>query len=168
MSAWWGVHRISVQSHHTGKLCHLTEGWLDTLKYNVSLILGPLTKTCPCGEEIRWTDSWCSCSTEWAFQNHWMVNLHVPPSKHLFTFKTATGDYAPMCRSWFLSRCNEVWSSKGLSTLLGLLLLVSPWLCKLSCYLLWPCLSNICWTLYNIDGESVCQQLFSQNILGCY
>jgi len=24
-----------------------------------------------------------------------------------------------MCRSWFLSRCNEVWSSKGLSTLLG-------------------------------------------------
>jgi len=76
-------------------------------------------KTSPHGEEIRWTDSCCSCSTEWAFQNHWTVNLHVPATKHLFAFKMDTGNYAPMCRSWFLDRCNEVWSGKGLSMLSG-------------------------------------------------
>ena len=27
----------------------------------------PSTKNCPCGEEIRWTDSCCSCSAKWAF-----------------------------------------------------------------------------------------------------
>src|SRR5882724_12689487 len=48
-----------------------------------------------------------------------MVNSHVPPSEHLFSFETATGDYAPMHTSWFLNRCNEVWSGKGLSTLSG-------------------------------------------------
>ena len=76
-------------------------------------------KTSPQGEEIRWTDSHCCYSTEWSFQNHLGVNLHVPPNGHLFAFETTSGKYAPMPRSWFLERCNEVWSTNGLSTLSG-------------------------------------------------
>src|SRR5882672_3961405 len=77
------------------------------------------TKTCPCGEEIRWTDSCCPCSAIWAFNNHWKINSNVPPSGHLFAFETDTGDFAPMRRQWFIERCHEVWASRGLSTLSG-------------------------------------------------
>ena len=43
----------------------------------------PSTKTSPKGEEIRWIDSKCLCSAEWAFQNHCSVNNHMPSSHHI-------------------------------------------------------------------------------------
>ena len=93
-------------------------GWtLSNIRFHS--FWAPSTKTSPCGEEIKWTASCCPCSMDWAFQNHWMVNSHVLPTEHLFAFETATGDYAPMHRSWFLDRCNEVWLGKGLSMLSG-------------------------------------------------
>src|SRR5882672_8556499 len=67
----------------------------------------PRMETHPKGEEIHWTDSGCPCSAELAFKNHWFINSHVPPSAHIFGFETTDGSYAPMHRSWFLSRCNE-------------------------------------------------------------
>src|SRR5882672_11859124 len=61
----------------------------------------------------------CPYSTEPAFNNHWLINSHVPPSAHIFAFETADGNHAPMCRLWFLSRCNEVWEKDGLTVLSG-------------------------------------------------
>src|SRR5882724_6206384 len=79
----------------------------------------PSMKTSLHGEEIRWIDSCCHCSMEWAFQNHWAVNAHVPPSCHLFGFEAISGHFEPMCKAWFLDRCNEVWLSKNLTMTSG-------------------------------------------------
>jgi len=79
----------------------------------------PRMKTHPKGEEIQWTDLRCPCSAEPAFMNHWHINSHVPSSAHIFTFETADGNHAPMCRSWFLSQCNEIWGKDGLDALSG-------------------------------------------------
>jgi len=76
-------------------------------------------KTHPKGKEIHWTNSGCPCSTEITFQNHWSINSHIPPSAHIFAFETADGNHAPMCRSWFLSHCNEIWYKDGLDLLQG-------------------------------------------------
>src|SRR5882724_2535797 len=76
-------------------------------------------KTSPHSEETRWIDSCCSCSAEWAFQNHRTINTCVPPSSHIFGFETISGHFLPMPKSWFLNRCNEVWLSKGLTTTSG-------------------------------------------------
>jgi len=79
----------------------------------------PSTKTSPHGEEIRWIDSKCPCSAEWAFQNHWIINSHLPTTAHLFGFETSTGSFQPMRKHWFLDRCNEIWSVSGLSAMPG-------------------------------------------------
>src|SRR5882724_13250989 len=79
----------------------------------------PSTKTSPCGEEIRWIDSKCPCSAEWAFQNHWKINSHLLDAAHLFGFETSTGSFQPMRKHWFLDRCNKVWTNSGLSVLPG-------------------------------------------------
>src|SRR5882724_4496443 len=97
----------------------MTKVWKDSLKYHLPLFLAPSMKTSTHSKEIRWIDSCCSCSAEWAFQNHWAINTHVPPSGHLFGFETVSGHFLPMHRSWFLDRCNEVWFSKGLTTTSG-------------------------------------------------
>jgi len=77
------------------------------------------TKMNPSGEEIRWTDSGCPCSTEWAFRHHLKINSHVPQSAYLFTFETISGGCEPMCKKWFLDQCNEISSGAQLSPLSG-------------------------------------------------
>src|SRR5882724_11066552 len=42
-----------------------------------SLFWAPSMNTNPTGKEIRWMDSACPCSAEWAFKNHLMVNSCV-------------------------------------------------------------------------------------------
>ena len=79
----------------------------------------PLTKTMPAGEEIRWTDSGCPCSAQWAFLNHLTVNSHAPEAAHIFTFETETGNFEPMHRVWFMDRCNEIWAHSSLPPLTG-------------------------------------------------
>src|SRR5882724_2038524 len=69
---------------------------------------GPQTKMKPHGEFIMWTDSQCNGSMQWAFKNHLKINQNVPPSAHLFAFETEASSFAPMKRSWFLSRCNKI------------------------------------------------------------
>jgi len=66
-----------------------------------------------------WTDSACECSAHWSFKNHFKINHLAPPSSHLFGFEGADGIFYPMKRAWFISRCNEVWSSNGEVPLTG-------------------------------------------------
>ncbi|KAG1831537.1 DNA breaking-rejoining enzyme [Suillus variegatus] len=54
-----------------------------------------------------------------AFNHHISANALVPSHAPLFAFETASGGWAPMTRSWFLTRCNQVWKSAGLSELTG-------------------------------------------------
>jgi len=53
-----------------------------------------------------------------ALMHHISANSAVPPSAPLFAFKTDSG-WAPMTRTWFLMRCNNVWKSEGLDKLSG-------------------------------------------------
>ncbi|KAG1873415.1 DNA breaking-rejoining enzyme [Suillus tomentosus] len=53
-----------------------------------------------------------------ALVHHISANTAVPPSAPLFAFETDSG-WAPMTRTWFLTRCNNVWESEGLETLSG-------------------------------------------------
>jgi len=64
----------------------------------------PFMKTNPAGEEIRWMDSACLCSTEWVFKNHLLINSHVPLAAHIFAFEAELGGFKPMWRHWFLKR----------------------------------------------------------------
>jgi len=77
----------------------------------------PSTKTRPEGEEIRWIDSCCPCSAEWAFNNHLKINCWVPMHMHIFAFETDSGSFEPMRRHWFIDRCNEIWSTANLPSL---------------------------------------------------
>jgi hypothetical protein len=53
-----------------------------------------------------------------ALVHHMSANSAVPLSAPLFAFETETG-WAPLTRTWFITRCNNVWSSEGLQTLSG-------------------------------------------------
>ena len=54
---------------------------------------------------------------EWAFTNHLKINGHTPPSSYLFGLKSELSTFLPMCKSIFMSRCNEKWSSLHLNSL---------------------------------------------------
>ncbi|KAI0633889.1 hypothetical protein C8Q77DRAFT_1195987 [Trametes polyzona] len=60
-----------------------------------------------------------ACNPVTALQHHLRANRSVPAHAPLFAFETAIGSWAPMTRSWFLDRCNEVWSSANLGQLKG-------------------------------------------------
>jgi len=79
----------------------------------------PSTKTKLHSKYIMWTDSGCQCSTEWAFNNHNVINSCVPQLAHLFTFETNSDKFLPMHKTWFLSWCNEVWTAMNLNALKG-------------------------------------------------
>src|SRR5882724_4562343 len=66
-----------------------------------------------------WTGSGCNCSAEWPFRNHWLINNHVPPHAHLFTFETEASSFSSIKKTWILLRCNEIWSACGLQALDG-------------------------------------------------
>jgi len=53
------------------------------------------------------------------FKHHLTSNINIPPSAPLFAFKTANRQWAPMKRSWFLERCNEIWAKEGLTSIKG-------------------------------------------------
>jgi len=73
---------VCVDSSFDPQICatNCTHQRSGTTTSNVSFhsFWAPSTKTCPGSEEIRWIDSKCLCSAEWAFQNHWAINLHFP------------------------------------------------------------------------------------------
>lgn len=54
-----------------------------------------------------------------AFNHHLSANIIIPPHAPLFAFETADGNWSPMTRVWFLSRCNKVWKDAGLVELTG-------------------------------------------------
>ena len=77
---------------HTTRACQQKSGkTASNIAYHS--FWAPAMKTSLHGDEIRWVDSCCHCSREWAFQNHWAVNACVPPSSHLFGFKTISGHF---------------------------------------------------------------------------
>jgi len=90
---------------------------LSGIKYHS--FWAPSTKTSPRGEDIRWTDSQCLCSAEWAFKSHLTINQFVPQMAHLLAFETASGGLAPMRKHWFLAQCNKIWATKDFSSLTG-------------------------------------------------
>src|SRR5882724_6899704 len=73
-------------SHSSQKTSGMT---LSGIKYHS--FWAPSTKTSPRGEDIRWTDSQCLCSAEWAFKSHLTINQFVPQMAHLLAFETASG-----------------------------------------------------------------------------
>ena len=79
----------------------------------------PSMKTKTKGDWICWTDSGCECSALAAFHNHCVLNASVPSNVHLFAFETVDGSWAPVRRSLFMDRCNEVWSNSSISHLTG-------------------------------------------------
>lgn len=54
-----------------------------------------------------------------AFNHHLDANTTVPASAPLFAFETSDGNWSPMTRSWFLTRCNNIWKKANLSELSG-------------------------------------------------
>ncbi|KAF8166248.1 DNA breaking-rejoining enzyme [Pholiota molesta] len=54
-----------------------------------------------------------------AFKHHLTTNSSVPDDAPLFSFATADGSYAPMTRSWFLGRCEDVWVASGMPRMAG-------------------------------------------------
>ncbi|KAG0694632.1 DNA breaking-rejoining enzyme [Suillus ampliporus] len=51
--------------------------------------------------------------------HHLAANMSVPENAPFFAFETASGGWSPMCRSWLVNRCNEIWTITGLPTLSG-------------------------------------------------
>lgn len=55
-----------------------------------------------------------------ALRHHQHVNASVPLDAPFFAFEAANKKgWAPMTRTWFIERCNEVWKTAGLETLTG-------------------------------------------------
>ena len=54
-----------------------------------------------------------------AMRHHLRANAAVPGHAPLFGFETAGGGWAPMTRTWFLGRCNEIWLESSLAPLTG-------------------------------------------------
>jgi hypothetical protein len=53
-----------------------------------------------------------------ALVHHLSANVSVPSNAPLFAFETAQG-WSPMTKSWFLTRCNDIWKSADLPVLSG-------------------------------------------------
>jgi len=53
-----------------------------------------------------------------ALTHHLSTNSAVPSHAPFFAFETPDG-WSPMTRTWFITRCNNVWASAGLPTLSG-------------------------------------------------
>lgn len=70
------------------------------------------------GLTITITDNGEPTSPVRALEYHLTCSPVVPPGAPLFAYETRDG-WAPMTRTWFLDRCNEVWLAVGLPTLTG-------------------------------------------------
>jgi hypothetical protein len=90
------------------------------------------------GADINISDSTCNCSAVSALNHHLAANANVPPNAPLFAFETADGGWAPLRRTWFLKRCNDIWEKHNLGSRKGhgfriggtthlLLLGIDPW-----------------------------------------
>lgn len=58
-----------------------------------------------------------ACPVE-SMRHHTIINRAVPNNAPLFAYATQDG-WAPLTRSAFLARCNELWAAAGLCTLTG-------------------------------------------------
>ncbi|KIM75938.1 hypothetical protein PILCRDRAFT_13141 [Piloderma croceum F 1598] len=54
-----------------------------------------------------------------ALKHHQKANMNVPNDAPLFAFETSDGDWAPLTKSNWLSRCNKVWTAAGFEPLLA-------------------------------------------------
>lgn len=64
------------------------------------------------GEDVNISDSGDENSAYSALENHLLVNSNVPGAAPLFAWETPTG-WAPLTKTWFLARCNEIWLKAG-------------------------------------------------------
>ncbi|KIK34147.1 hypothetical protein CY34DRAFT_98509, partial [Suillus luteus UH-Slu-Lm8-n1] len=53
-----------------------------------------------------------------ALTHHLTANSAVPSHAPFFAFETSDG-WSPMTRTWFITRCNNIWASVGLPLLTG-------------------------------------------------
>ena len=56
-----------------------------------------------------------------AIRHHLATNPNVPANAPFFAFETGDNEkgWAPMTKTWFMKRCNEVWAAEGLEVLTG-------------------------------------------------
>ena len=54
-----------------------------------------------------------------ALKHHQKANKNVPIDAPLFAFETSDGNWAPLTKTNWLSRCNEVWMAAGFEPLLA-------------------------------------------------
>lgn len=80
----------------------------------------PWTKTTKgAGADIVLTQNNDVCDPVLAIRHHLRANTAVPSQVPLFAYEIAGGGWAPMTRTWFLSRCNGVWEAADLTKLQG-------------------------------------------------
>jgi len=100
-------------SQHTSKTWHCVK-WCG-----LWVLLAPWMKTKPSGDWICYMDSGCPCSPAIAVDMHLQLNSNIPLTVPLFAFMTSISAWASMTRSWFMARCNEIWSATSLPHLTG-------------------------------------------------
>src|ERR1700722_12702289 len=54
-----------------------------------------------------------------ALKHHLRCNMDVPAAAPFFSYRTNTGSWSPMTRTWFLTRCNQIWAAAGLPEMSG-------------------------------------------------
>ncbi|KAL1750814.1 hypothetical protein FB107DRAFT_294341 [Schizophyllum commune] len=127
-SAWRGCCRlgelvpISDSSFHprrnmcrgTGMKAGTTPGGSEWIS-----LFAPFTKTKGFdGEWLNFTASADNINVVTALRNHWTVNAGIPPNAPMFAFETTSG-WSSLTKDAFLGRCQEIWDSVGLGSILG-------------------------------------------------
>ncbi len=80
----------------------------------------PWTKTTKAaGADVILTENSDPTTPALAVEHHLTANATVPEHAPLFSFETADGGWAPMTRTWFLDRVNEVWGQADMEKLTG-------------------------------------------------
>ncbi|KZT11986.1 DNA breaking-rejoining enzyme [Laetiporus sulphureus 93-53] len=127
--AFWSVCRLGELTVPSAELINP--------RYHILRARVPQFRTLACGVEyttlkIPWSKSTCQDGTVIivshlddptspvpALRHHLAANATVPTHAPFFAYETASGGWAPLTRTWFLERCNKVWTSAGLQSVTG-------------------------------------------------
>jgi hypothetical protein len=107
-----GLHAFDALKHVSRSILPIAV--LDTDNVRRTTFHIPWTKTtCTEGATISVTGRDHPTCPLNALVLHLQSNLNIPSHAPLFSFEAADGSWSPMTKTWFLTRCNEVWVSAG-------------------------------------------------------
>jgi hypothetical protein len=87
-------------------------GFRRSVRNSLSCIIRlPRTKTHCHGQDIVLVDQQAPINPITLLKRHLRIN-NMPNDAHLFSYSTSTG-FAPLTKSIFLRRCNEIWQALG-------------------------------------------------------